>query len=480
MGAVKIFRVAVICMMIAVTQQLHAQNNLPKYEFTVNGFGGISTLNYKINGAELKKDLSGGGGLGFHYFFNDRWGLVTGVDAAFYKATLSAVAMKSGQLFYIDDGIIQRNFVADFTLNKFKETQNTWMLQIPLMLQWMQPLNAHGNTHMFLALGGRLGLSFSGDYRQSVQERLYTSLSDSEIWNPASIQLQSNGGFDSKGSLKFSPLNVIASIEAGVRWSLGVNTSLYTGAYLDYGLSNIIPSKSKDALYVPILSQNYGIAGDFRTSSILTAHRPDYGEVRTLPGLNPAVHWVRSEARYTDKVNTLAMGLKVKIAFGGPKKSKANTSAVVTKIVEKVVRDTVVKEVPVVVRDTVVREVIKEVPQEIKQSMMNLSNTLFEFDKWNLSGEAVTELNKVVKWLKDNPEIYVEIEGHTDNMGQIDYNQKLSEDRARSVHDYFVEHGVSASRLSFRGYGLTQPVADNTNAEGRRQNRRVELKIINN
>ena len=476
----KLFRIAAIFIAIAVAQQLHGQNNLPKYEFTLNGFGGISTLNYKVSGADLKKDFGGGGGLGFHYFFNSRWSLVTGVDAALYRASLSAATVKSGQLFNINDGVNPPwSFVADFDMNGFKESQNAWMLQIPLMIQWMHPIDIKGNNHLFIALGGRVGLPFSGDYHQSAQDRSYARITDQEVWTPTTIQRQLARGFDRKESLKFASLNAIASMEAGIRWSLGGNAGLYTGVYIDYGLSNVIPSKSDGALYTPVLGANYGMAGDFNTNSILAARLPDYGEIYTPgPGMNPVVNWVQNNAGYTDKVNTLAAGLKIKIAFGGPKKPKTIVPVaptVVERIPEKVVEPTPpIVEAPVIVREP---EVV-EVPQEIRQSMMKLSNTLFEFDKWNLTSEAVIELDKVVKWLNDNPAIHVEIEGHTDSMGQSDYNQRLSEDRAKSVYGYFVEHGVSASRLSYRGYGLTNPIADNTTAEGRQQNRRVELKII--
>jgi outer membrane protein OmpA-like peptidoglycan-associated protein len=90
----------------------------------------------------------------------------------------------------------------------------------------------------------------------------------------------------------------------------------------------------------------------------------------------------------------------------------------------------------------------------------------------------VTELDKVTAWLKDNPNINVEIDGHTDSYGSDAYNQKLSENRAKSVYDYFANHGVDAQRLSYKGYGESQPIADNATAAGRKQNRRVELKIV--
>ena len=122
--------------------------------------------------------------------------------------------------------------------------------------------------------------------------------------------------------------------------------------------------------------------------------------------------------------------------------------------------------------------VIKEIPVEIKRSMMKMSNALFEFDKFNLTDEVVTELDKVTAWLIDNPDLNVAVEGHTDSIGSDEYNQRLSESRAKAVMEYFIAHGVKAERLSYVGHGESMPIADNATEEGRRLNRRVELKIV--
>ena len=121
---------------------------------------------------------------------------------------------------------------------------------------------------------------------------------------------------------------------------------------------------------------------------------------------------------------------------------------------------------------------IKEIPIEIKRSMMKLSNSLFAFDKFTLSDEVVAELDKVTAWLIDNPELNIAVEGHTDSIGNENYNQRLSESRAKAVMEYFIAHGVNADRLSCVGYGESSPIADNSTEEGRQQNRRVELKIV--
>jgi len=71
----------------------------------------------------------------------------------------------------------------------------------------------------------------------------------------------------------------------------------------------------------------------------------------------------------------------------------------------------------------------------------------------------------------------IELRGHTDNVGSDESNMQLSEARAKSVYQYLVDRGMDASRLSFKGFGETQPVANNDNEEGRRQNRRTEFFI---
>ena len=74
-----------------------------------------------------------------------------------------------------------------------------------------------------------------------------------------------------------------------------------------------------------------------------------------------------------------------------------------------------------------------------------------------------------------NPALKIEVQGHTDNLGGDDYNQKLSEARANSVMIWLTQHGVVAGRVTAKGYGKARPVADNNSDEGRMKNRRVEI-----
>lgn len=101
----------------------------------------------------------------------------------------------------------------------------------------------------------------------------------------------------------------------------------------------------------------------------------------------------------------------------------------------------------------------------------------FDFDKSTLTVNAKTILDGVAEALAKRPDIKVEIGGHTDGKGSDEYNLKLSDRRSKSVKDYLVKKGVSASRMTARGYGESMPVAPNETDDGRELNRRVELKV---
>ena len=107
-----------------------------------------------------------------------------------------------------------------------------------------------------------------------------------------------------------------------------------------------------------------------------------------------------------------------------------------------------------------------------------LKNIFFDVAKSTLRSESTAELNRLVALMNENPTIRIEIGGHTDNVGSDDYNQKLSENRAKAVVDYLISNGINKSRLEWKGYGESTPLASNDTPEGRQQNRRTEFKII--
>lgn len=110
-------------------------------------------------------------------------------------------------------------------------------------------------------------------------------------------------------------------------------------------------------------------------------------------------------------------------------------------------------------------------------TVVTLKNVFFDFDKTELKPESFVELDRLVSYLQHNS-VRIEIGGHTDDQGSEDYNDRLSENRAKSVYDYLIQKGIPADRLTYKGYGKRIPVADNSTDEGRAANRRTEFKII--
>ncbi len=116
------------------------------------------------------------------------------------------------------------------------------------------------------------------------------------------------------------------------------------------------------------------------------------------------------------------------------------------------------------------------VPLEVGQAI-RLNNIFFETGKAVLMQESFVELDRVVKFLTENPSVKIEIGGHTDNVGSAALNNNLSDKRARSVAEYILRKGIPADAISSKGYGFSKPVAPNTTAAGRQLNRRVEFTI---
>ena len=115
---------------------------------------------------------------------------------------------------------------------------------------------------------------------------------------------------------------------------------------------------------------------------------------------------------------------------------------------------------------------------EATRRVLVLRGVTFVVGRATITDSARAILMDVAESLVVNPDIRVEIAGHTDNTGTRSLNRRLSQARAESVRAYLIEHGIAGDRLVARGYGPDRPVAPNTTVAGRAQNRRVELRKL--
>lgn len=440
---------------MAVSVSAQTENYVPKHEFSISGFGGLSTLNYKVNipqnpyidGVDRKMGLGGGVGLDWTYHFSKHWGLRLGVQAALYNAkakkdfTLNGIYMPDQTLIDID--------------GKLQEKQRAVYAQVPLMVQWMTPA---GKNHFYVALGGKLGMRLWDNYKQIADVKT-TYLPVYNAPTRAAYDPEREIHESYRGTIGLKRFDVMGSAEVGMRWTLGNGVGLYTGLYFDYGFLNTAP-KAKG---VSATMGEFDVE-DVRDMSILSA------ELRGIPqGQDRTVAPTTTNFRLVDKVHKMAGGLVLRLSFGKGK-------AVVAPCPECPIVEPIEKIKEVYHHDTI--RIVKEIPQEIKDKMKDLSSALFAFDKFDISPKAQTILNDVATWLKKNPQMKCELSGHTDGKGSVAYNQKLSEQRAQAVYDYLVKAGVSSDNLTWKGYGKSEPIATNDTAEGRQLNRRVELRLI--
>ena len=110
---------------------------------------------------------------------------------------------------------------------------------------------------------------------------------------------------------------------------------------------------------------------------------------------------------------------------------------------------------------------------------IELKNIFFDINKWELKAESKAEMEKIISFLKMNPTLNIEFGGHTDNTGDKGINKTLSTNRAKAVYDYVLQKGgITASRISYKGYADSKPKVPNDSPENKAINRRTELKII--
>jgi outer membrane protein OmpA-like peptidoglycan-associated protein len=115
-----------------------------------------------------------------------------------------------------------------------------------------------------------------------------------------------------------------------------------------------------------------------------------------------------------------------------------------------------------------------------KGAAIVLKNIFFETGKFELQPQSRSELDKLVALLNDNPNLKIQIDGHTDNVGQEKDNLLLSNNRAKAVVDYLLSKAINTLRLTYKGFGSARPVADNSSQQGKALNRRTELSITGN
>ena len=256
-----------------------------QHEFSLYGGGGLSALSYKVDDAEQKDGFGGQFGLGYRYSVKRNFGIVSGVGLAIYNASFEALNM--GTRSVARDIVENVDFDFHSVLSGYEEKQGATLLQIPVMGQYLYNL---GQLQCYANGGVKFGIPLGGQFSSSVASIKNTGFYAEEQFE---YEVQRFRGFDTferetyRGDLDFK-VAVLFSLEAGVKFALSGELSLYAGAYFDYGLSNI--HKSIAPKFVEYNETN-----------------PEYFNVNS-------VIYSKYEG-FTDKIMPFAAGIKIALAL---------------------------------------------------------------------------------------------------------------------------------------------------------------------
>lgn len=285
-------KIALLAASYFVAMGLFAQQ---KHEVSIYGGGGLSTLDYKIknvNSDDVKFKGGAIAGVGYTFFMNEQWGISTGAEYTTYKVKASIYSVMDAHE-VVDD--YDDPFFFVIQQKGLVENQEATYINIPIMAQFQ----IQDGSGFYAALGGKIGLPLKkGKYKYSydglVNKAFYP---DENVWydDLEYRGLGEFGGRSGKEDLDFKVAFTL-SAEAGMKWGLNDNMSLYSGVYADYGLNNVVKA-GKNQQFLPY---NHEDPTDFKNNSILNSEYTHYQEK------NKAL---------TGKVKPLAVGLKIKLAF---------------------------------------------------------------------------------------------------------------------------------------------------------------------
>lgn len=266
-----------------------------KPEISVWGAGGLSTLKVDTKIGDNKNGIGGSFGIGYTYFITNKWGIGSGFELSLYnaKSTINSISDRYNS----NDG--EYDFEFRTTVSDYEEKQNTMYLNIPLMAQFQTPII--GENQFYIAGGFKVGIPVSKKYKVTkatmVNSGYYSIWNDKKELILASQEFMGFGTFQRSDVKRDLDLKIacLLSLEAGVKWKVGETTALYTGVYFDYGLNDI--NKNADKRLVEYNKTN---PEEFINNSILSSQYTVNSNLENI----------------ADKVIPMAIGLKVRLAFG--------------------------------------------------------------------------------------------------------------------------------------------------------------------
>jgi hypothetical protein len=272
----------------------YAQEDI-KQEISVQGGLGLSGLKYSLDNGDTKQKFGGNIGIGYHYFFNQKFGLVTGLELSFLSSEGSFDSMSDTYKTTDSEG---ESFNFSSTVRNYEERQRATYLNIPIMGQYQMPVT--GMHQFYGMLGVKIGIPLSAKYKTSgaslAASGFYPQYGANDPINIDQVISSGFGNFTSNPVDETLKLNVsfMLAAEAGMKWYLNETMSLYTGAYIDYGLNDVSKKHDKEFMIYDAVNPTR-----YTNNSLL--------EAQYTPGA--------ATLEVVDKVVPISFGLKVRLAF---------------------------------------------------------------------------------------------------------------------------------------------------------------------
>lgn len=410
--------------------------------------GGFQGLDYKVNYGDNDIKFGGKIGVGYTYFINKNWGIVTGAEFGIHKNKTTLVdRIYTTYELDIDNDIFE--YRVKTTNYKEKNTFNT--ISIPLMIQY----RTTGETQFYINGGARVFFPFSYKTKASVDAITMTGYY--EDINVELVDLPKFGfktvtdwGNTTKNDLKTA---FALSGETGVSFKLSEKIRLYTGIYADYGLNDIL-KKNQSANDIPLVKYNSDGSVIVQPNGVIKAND------------------------LVDKAKLLNYGIQVRIGFNAKRKNKelvtkeTKDDTFLNIIEEDVAVENQPKEEKIIVQPK--KEITKQEIQQIEEHILfkTLGNT-------TLSDENKIQINNVSNILKKYPEQKVAITGYTCSIGTEERNVRARLKRAQAVATELENNGIEAQQFEIKTVDEYVPLYPNNTEINRQRNRRVVITVLN-
>ena len=459
---------------------------------SVGGTLGASKLNYKLieGQGSVKPGLGFGGKLGYSYFFSEHFGVGTGLGISAYRNTAKLNYYDIKFFNKTDDEGDDYNRIVK--LRDWKERQKTTFIEIPLLFQFQCKFGEYEGFGLYANLGLKAQIPVSSGYE--VTAGTMETRGEYHKWGMPELWDLPHHGYGTEsprpsGDVKLKT-GFAATAGLGFLVSLSRIIDLQLGAYFDYGFTKMQKESIDPIVYLDAQDQN-------QYRSLLTS--TDIGKVKALSlggelGLRFKLDGSDREPKKQAKERKRAEDEAAKADAEAAKIAQAAKEKEDAKKADK--RDADAEK-----RAKELNDRLKGIEDLLAQSLGKPNgksspvftriggkdnvdtiqanfdaDLLFETASSNLQSRFKHMLVPLVQILQENPSTTIDIFGHTDDVGSLEYNQKLSTQRAQEVSNYLISMGVNRRQIGrVIGKNYSEPRKPNTTPEGRAQNRRVEI-----